>query len=181
MPDSKKRNTPVKEKIEEQEFEERIIEIKRVTKVVAGGKNLSFRVTAVVGNKNGKVGLGIASAREVPAAIRKAIMTAKKNIIDVPVINDTIPHEIDGRQGASKVLLKPAGPGTGIIASSSVRAVVEMAGIKNILTKALGSTNLLNLARATFNGLNEIMSPKEYAKLRNISVKEVFNGVTEEE
>ncbi|AKI97903.1 30S ribosomal protein S5 [Kosmotoga pacifica] len=170
----------IEKQIEEKEFEERIIEIKRVTKVVAGGKNLSFRVTAVVGNKNGKVGLGIGSAREVPTAIRKALINAKKNVVEVPVIKDTIPHEIVGHQDASEVLLKPAGPGTGIIASAGVRAVVELAGVKNILTKALGSTNIVNLARATLNGLKELKSPKEYARLRDISVKEVFNGVSEE-
>ncbi|HHF08166.1 MAG: 30S ribosomal protein S5 [Thermotogae bacterium] len=170
----------IEKQIEEKEFEERIVEIKRVTKVVAGGKNLSFRVTAVVGNKNGKVGLGIGSAREVPTAIRKALINAKKNVVEVPVIKDTIPHEVVGHQDASEVMLKPAGPGTGIIASAGVRAVVELAGVKNILTKALGSTNIVNLARATLNGLLELKSPKEYAKLRDISVKEVFNGVSEE-
>jgi small subunit ribosomal protein S5 len=125
-----------------EEFEERIIEIRRVTKVTTGGKNISFRVVAVVGNRNGKVGVGSGNAREVPQAIRKAIQDAKKNVIEVPIKNGTIPHEVFGRQDASKVLLKPAGPGTGIIASAAVRAVVELAGVHNILSKALGSTTI---------------------------------------
>jgi small subunit ribosomal protein S5 len=180
MPEARKPGISIQKQVEEKEFEERIIEIRRVTKVVAGGKNLAFRAVAIVGNKNGKVGLGVGSAREVPTAIRKAIIAAKKNLIDVPVLRDTIPHEVLGRQDASRVLLKPAGPGTGIIANTPVRAVVELAGIKNILTKSLGSTNPINLARATINGLLQLKSPAEYAKLRNVSVKEVFNGVSEE-
>ena len=159
------------------DFEEKVIEIRRTTKVTKGGKNLSFRAVVIVGNKNGKVGLGIGKAREVPDAIRKAIVNAKRNLIDVPVTNGTIPHEVIGRQDASKVLLKPAAPGTGVIAGGTVRAVVELAGIHNILTKALGSTNPLNLARATINGLNELMSPEDVAKLRDISAEEVIKGV----
>ncbi len=158
------------------DFEEKVIEIRRTTKVTKGGKNLSFRAVVIVGNRNGKVGLGIGKAREVPDAIRKAIVNAKRNLIDVPVINGTIPHEVIGRQDASKVLLKPAAPGTGVIAGGTVRAVVELAGIHNILTKALGSTNPLNLARATINGLNELMSPEDVAKLRDISTEEVIKG-----
>ncbi|MCD6254490.1 MAG: 30S ribosomal protein S5 [Thermotogae bacterium] len=162
--------------IEVEEFEERVLEIRRVTKVVKGGKNLSFRAVAVVGNKNGKVGVGIGNAREVPAAIRKAIADARRNLIEVPVTKGTIPHDIVGRQDASKVILKPAAPGTGIIASAAVRAVVELAGIKNILTKSLGSTNPLNLARATFNGLKELKSLKEYADLRDLNVGQLIKG-----
>jgi small subunit ribosomal protein S5 len=163
-----------------EEFEERIIEIRRVTKVTTGGKNISFRVVAVVGNKNGKVGVGSGNAREVPQAIRKAIQNAKKNIIEVPIKNGTIPHEVLGRQDASKVLLKPAGPGTGIIASAAVRAVVELAGVHNILSKALGSTTSINLSKATLNGLKELKSPKEYAELRDLSVTKVFQGAHKE-
>ncbi len=158
-------------------FEEKVIEIRRTTKVTKGGKNLSFRAVVVVGNRSGKVGLGIGKAREVPDAIRKAIVSAKRNLIEVPIVNGTIPHEIVGRQDASKVLLKPAAPGTGIIAGGTVRAVVELAGIHNILTKALGSTNPLNLARATMNGLSELMSPEGAAKLRDITTEEVVKGV----
>ncbi|MCD6463006.1 MAG: 30S ribosomal protein S5 [Thermotogae bacterium] len=162
--------------IEAEEFEERVLEIRRVTKVVKGGKNLSFRALAVVGNRNGKVGIGIGNAREVPAAIRKAINTAKRNIINVPISNGTIPHDVVGRQDASKVILKPAAPGTGIIACAPVRAVVELAGIKNILTKSLGSNNAVNLAQATINGLKELKSVKEYAELRDISVAQLLHG-----
>ncbi|MCD6448961.1 MAG: 30S ribosomal protein S5 [Thermotogaceae bacterium] len=162
---------------EYENFEERVIEIRRTTKVTKGGKNLSFRAVVVVGNRNGKVGLGIGKAREVPDAIRKAITDAKKKLINVPLINGTIPHEVIGRQDASKVLLKPAAPGTGIIAGGTVRAVVELAGIQNILTKALGSTNALNLARATMNGLKDLMDPKKVAELRDVTVKEVYKGV----
>ncbi|PLV55832.1 30S ribosomal protein S5 [Thermotoga sp. SG1] len=166
--------------IQYEEFEEKIIEIRRTSKVTKGGKNLSFRVVAIVGNKNGKVGLGIGKAREVPEAIRKAIADAKKNVIEVPIINGTIPHEVIGRQDASKVLLRPAAPGTGIIAGGTVRAVVELAGIQNILTKALGSTNPLNLAMATINGLKELLDPRKVAKLRDITVEEVYKGVRRE-
>lgn len=171
----------VMKEIQYEEFEEKIIEIRRTSKVTKGGKNLSFRVVAIVGNKNGKVGLGIGKAREVPEAIRKAISAAKRNIIEVPVINGTIPHEVVGKQDASKVLLRPAAPGTGIIAGGTVRAVVELAGIQNILTKSLGSTNPLNLALATMNGLKNLLDPRKVAKLRDISVEEVFKGVRRED
>ena len=166
---------------EYENFEEKVIEIRRTTKVTKGGKNLSFRAVVVVGNRNGKVGLGIGKAREVPDAIRKAIVDAKKNLINVPIINGTIPHETLGRQDASKVLLKPAAPGTGIIAGGTVRAVVELAGIQNILTKSLGSNNPLNLARATINGLSDLLDPKKVADLRDISAAEVYKGVQKKE
>ncbi len=166
---------------EYENFEEKVIEIRRTTKVTKGGKNLSFRAVVVVGNRNGKVGLGIGKAREVPDAIRKAIVDAKKNLINVPIINGTIPHEALGRQDASEVLLKPAAPGTGIIAGGTVRAVVELAGIQNILTKSLGSNNPLNLARATINGLRDLLDPKKVADLRDISAAEVYKGVQKKE
>ena len=167
--------------MEDNEFEERIIEIRRVTKVVAGGKNLSFRVVAIVGNREGKVGLGIGSAREVPIAIRKAVLEAKKNIVEVSIRNETVPHETVGKQDSARIMLKPAGPGTGIIANSPVRAVVELAGVKNILTKSLGSSNTLNMARAALNGLVSLRAPQEFARLRDISLKAVFHGLGEED
>ncbi len=175
------RNAPVEKQVEDNEFEERIIEISRVTKVVAGGKNLSFRVVAIVGNREGKVGLGIGSAREVPTAIRKAVLEAKKNIVEVSIRNETVPHETVGKQDSARIMLKPAGPGTGIIANSPVRAVVELAGVKNILTKSLGSSNTLNMARAALNGLVSLRAPQEFAKLRDISLKAVFHGLGEED
>ncbi|NLI06806.1 MAG: 30S ribosomal protein S5 [Thermotogaceae bacterium] len=175
------RNAPVEKQVEDNEFEERIIEIRRVTKVVAGGKNLSFRVVAIVGNREGKVGLGIGSAREVPTAIRKAVLEAKKNIVEVSIRNETVPHETVGKQDSARIMLKPAGPGTGIIANSPVRAVVELAGVKNILTKSLGSSNTLNMARAALNGLISLRAPQEFAKLRDISLKAVFHGLGEED
>ncbi len=175
------RNAPVEKQVEDNEFEERIIEIRRVTKVVAGGKNLSFRVVAIVGNREGKVGLGIGSAREVPIAIRKAVLEAKKNIVEVSIRNETVPHETVGKQDSARIMLKPAGPGTGIIANSPVRAVVVLAGVKNILTKSLGSSNTLNMARAALNGLVSLRAPQEFARLRDISLKAVFHGLGEED
>lgn len=163
-----------------EDFEEKVIEIRRTAKVTKGGKNLSFRAVVVVGNRKGKVGLGIGKAREVPDAIRKAIADAKKNLIEVPIYNGTIPHDVIGRQDASKVLLKPAATGTGIIAGGTVRSVVELVGIQNILTKSLGSTNPLNLARATINGLKNLLSVKKVAELRDISPGEVIKGVKKE-
>lgn len=176
MPNDKK----VKATDAANEFEERIIEIRRVSKVTKGGKTISFRAVSVIGDKNGKVGLGIGNAREVPQAIRKSIQNARKNLIEVPVKNKTIPYETTGEQDASIVLLFPAGPGTGVIASSPVRAVVELAGIDNILSKSIGSNNVLNLAKATYNGLKNLKSPQEIAKLRDITVKQVFYGAHEE-
>jgi small subunit ribosomal protein S5 len=161
-------------------MEEKIIEIRRVAKVTRGGKTMSFRVVAVVGNKNGKVGVGIGNAREVPQAIRKAIQDAKKNVKEIPINNGTIPHEVIGRHDSSDVILIPAGPGTGVIASTPVRAVVELCGATNILTKSLGSTTVLNLAKATMNGLEQLKSPLMIAQLRDITIKQIFSGAHKE-
>ncbi|MGB9789882.1 30S ribosomal protein S5 [Thermotoga caldifontis] len=163
-------------KKESEEFEERIIEIRRTAKVTKGGKTLSFRVLAVVGNRKGKVGIGIGKAREVPDAMRKALSAARSSLIDVPIYRGTIPHEVTAKQDASVVLLKPAAPGTGIIAGSVVRAVVELAGIQNVLTKALGSTNPVNLALATIKALKSLVPPDKAAKLRDLSVSQVIYG-----
>jgi small subunit ribosomal protein S5 len=149
-------------------FEEEVISIRRVTKVVKGGKNLRFSAAVVVGDKNGKVGLGKGKAREVPLAIKKAVANAKKNIIDVPILNDTIPYYTIGKFGAARVVLRPASPGTGVIAGGSVRVIMELAGIKNILTKSLKSKNTITVARATIDGLRLLHSPEQIKKKRDI-------------
>lgn len=149
-------------------FEEEVISIRRVTKVVKGGKNLRFSAAVVVGDKNGKVGLGKGKAREVPLAIKKAVANAKKNIIDVPILNDTIPYYTIGKFGAARVVLRPASPGTGVIAGGSVRVIMELAGIKNILTKSLKSKNTITVARATIEGLTSLHSPEQIKKKRDI-------------
>jgi small subunit ribosomal protein S5 len=149
-------------------FEEEVISIRRVTKVVKGGKNLRFSAAVVVGDKNGKVGLGKGKAREVPLAIKKAVANAKKNIVDIPILNDTIPYYTIGKFGAARVVLRPASPGTGVIAGGSVRVIMELAGIKNILTKSLKSKNTLTVARATIDGLKLLHSPEQIKKKRDI-------------
>lgn len=149
-------------------FEEEVISIRRVTKVVKGGKNLRFSAAVVVGDKNGKVGLGKGKAREVPLAIKKAVANAKKNIIDVPILNDTIPYYTIGKFGAARVVLRPASRGTGVIAGGSVRVIMELAGIKNILTKSLKSKNTITVARATMDGLQLLHSPEQIKKKRDI-------------
>ncbi len=155
-------------------FEEEVISIRRVTKVVKGGKNLRFSAAVVVGNKNGKVGLGKGKAREVPLAIKKAVVDAKKNMIDVPIMNDTIPYYTIGKFGAGRVVLRPASPGTGVIAGGSVRVIMELAGIKNILTKSLKSKNVLTVARATIEGLREINNPDDIGSKRGIKEEDVW-------
>ncbi len=149
-------------------FEEEVISIRRVTKVVKGGKNLRFSAAVVVGDKNGKVGLGKGKAREVPLAIKKAVADAKKNIVDIPILNNTIPYYTVGKFGAARVVLRPASPGTGVIAGGSVRVIMELAGIKNILTKSLKSKNTLTVARATIDGLKLLNSPEQIKKKRDI-------------
>ena len=148
-------------------FEERIIRINRVAKVVKGGKNFSFAVIAAVGDKKGRVGIGMGKANEVPDAMKKAVAKARKNLYKVPIINGTIPHEILGIFGAGKVLLKPAGPGTGVIAGGGVRPILELAGVENILTKSLGTNNAVNVVRATMTALMQLQDPAEYRRLRH--------------
>jgi small subunit ribosomal protein S5 len=148
------------------DLKDTVISINRVTKVVKGGKNLSFSALVVVGDENGHVGFGTGKAREVPLAIRKGIEAAKKNLIHVPLAETTIPHVTMGRFGAGKVLLKPAPEGTGVIAGGAVRAIMQAVGIHNIVTKCLGTNNAHNVIRATFEGLRDLKDPAYVRKLR---------------
>lgn len=157
------------------EWKERVLQIRRVTKVVKGGKKLSFRAVVVVGNGNGQVGMGIGKSSEVIGAIQKAIIDGRKSLINVPIFKTTIPHPISSKAGAGKILLKPAAKGTGVIAGGSARAVLELAGIGNILCKSLGSDSPLNVARATIKALSELRTFKDVANARGITLNEMLN------
>lgn len=158
------------------ELQERLVVVNRVSKTVKGGRIPRFAALMVVGDGNGHVGYGLGKAAEVPEAIRKGIEDAKKNIIEVSLKDTTIPHEILGEYGAGKVLLKPAAPGTGVIAGKTVRAVVELAGIKNIRAKSLRSNNPTNVIKATFEGLKSLRTAEQVAKTRGISTEQVKKG-----
>ncbi|MBA3248508.1 MAG: 30S ribosomal protein S5 [Pyrinomonadaceae bacterium] len=155
------------------DLKDQVISINRVTKVVKGGKNLSFAALVVVGDEAGHVGFGSGKAREVPLAIKKAIESAKKNLIRVPLIENTLPHQLIGNYGAGRVLMKPASPGTGVIAGGTVRAIMQAAGVHDVRTKVLGSTNPHNVVRATFDGLLNMKDPMELARLRGKQVEEL--------
>lgn len=158
------------------EMIEKVVNVNRVAKVVKGGRRFSFSALVVVGDGEGKVGTGKGKATEVPEAIRKAVESAKKNMIEIPLIDGrTIPHQITGRFGAGSVLLKPASAGTGVIAGGPVRAVLEAAGLKDILTKSLGSSNAINMVHATMEGLKGLKKAEEVAKMRGKTIDEILN------
>lgn len=157
----------------ETEIVDQVVSINRVTKVVKGGKNLSFSALVVVGDQQGRVGYGMGKAKEVPSAIRKGIENARRQMVQVPMKNTTIPHEVLGVFGAGRVVIKPAKEGTGVIAGGPVRAVMESAGIRDVVTKSLGSANPHNVVKATFEGLLQLRSAEQVAKTRGIKVQEL--------
>lgn len=152
----------------EQEWQDKTIFVNKVTKVVKGGKNIRFSALVVVGDRHGRVGFGKGKSREVPLAVKKAVEKAKKSVKEIPLLNNTIPHEVIGSFKSSKVVLKPALPGTGVIAGGTVRAVLETLGVTDILTKVIGSTNHYNLVRATMNGLLKLKNPEKVREIRGI-------------
>ena len=172
---NRKKNVETQEAKPESEWKEQVVQISRVTKVVKGGKKLSFRAVVIVGNKKGQVGVGCAKAAEVIIAIQKAIADGRKNLITVPIFKTTIPHPIVGRSGAGKVMLRPASQGTGIIAGGAVRPVLELAGIENILTKSQGSKSPLNAAYATMDALKSLRMFSDVAKKRGLTMAELLN------
>ncbi len=170
------KQTAVRVKAGDLELKEKVVAINRVTKTTKGGRTFSFSALVVVGNENGVVGHGLGKAKEVQEAITKGIDDAKKNLIRVPVMHGTVPHEQLAKEGAAKVLLKPAAHGTGVIAGGSMRAVLESAGVTDVLAKSLGSANPHNVVKATFKALSLLREPIHVARSRNISLKKVFQG-----
>lgn len=169
-----RRNGPRRAPRVEKEFEERVVTINRVTKVVKGGRKFRFAALVVIGDKKGRVGFGTGKANEVPDAIRKASEAAKRNVIKVPMVHGTIPHEIDGRYGSGHVFVRPASEGTGIIAGGPVRAVVELAGYSDIISKCIGSRTPINMVRATMEGLKSLKTVQQVAELRDKTVEEIY-------
>ena len=157
------------------ELEDRVVSINRVTKVVKGGRRLRFAAIVIVGDKNGHVGFGTGKAQEVPEAIRKAVEDAKKNLINVPMVGSTIPHEVIGNYGAGKIMLKPAEEGSGIAAGGAVRAVIELAGVGDVTSKSLGRNTPINVIRATIEGLKQLKTAESVSEMRGISAQELLN------
>lgn len=160
----------------ETELKEKMVSLNRVAKVTKGGRTFSFAAVVVVGDGKGTVGHGLGKAKDVSACIAKAVDDAKKNLVKVPIIKGTIPHEQKGRFGSGKVLIKPASEGTGVIAGGAMRAVLELVGIQNVLAKSQGSANPHNVIKATFDALEKLRGPQEIAKRRGISIKKLYNG-----
>ncbi len=159
---------------QQSDWEEKIIQVRRVTKVVKGGKKLSFRAVVAVGNGKGQVGIGVGKAAEVISAIQKGVVDARKQLVTVPLVGATIPHQIVGKRGSSRIMLKPAAKGTGVIAGGAARSILELAGIGDVLSKSLGSRAPLNVARATIDGLKSLRTFEEAARLRGISIKQML-------